>query len=215
MRLLRRLVAVVLACLALTALAQDVSLLPKYGGAPKTTAQKEADARFIAAMDAHFKGDRKAAAEEAARRGWEAVRKGNSEEGMRRFNQAWLLDPGSGQALWGMGAIESQERDTAAGLRLFREAEATVGNDVEFGVDIARAVGFAGAEQRDPALLREAFMRFERMHRLRPQHTNNLQYHTGNYAEAWQKVKLAEATPGRATLDASFLAALQAKMPRP
>ena len=40
-------------------------------------------------------------------------------------------------------------------------------------------------------------------------------YYVGNYAEAWKKVKLAEATPRRAELDPGFIAALQAKMPRP
>lgn len=40
-------------------------------------------------------------------------------------------------------------------------------------------------------------------------------YYVGNYAEAWKKVRLAEATPRRADLDSGFIAALPAKMPRP
>jgi hypothetical protein len=79
----------------------------------------------------------------------------------------------------------------------------------------------AGAETRNEAMLRDAFARFARLHERAPDHTLNLQnwaithFYAGNYAEAWKKVKLAEATPRRAELDRSFIAALQARMPRP
>ena len=50
---------------------------------------------------------------------------------------------------------------------------------------------------------------------------NNLQnwamtlYYTGDYAQAWRKIKQAEATPRGAELDQQFIALLQTKMPRP
>jgi hypothetical protein len=37
----------------------------------------------------------------------------------------------------------------------------------------------------------------------------------GKYSDAWEKVKLAEATPNKGDLDPRFLEALQARMPRP
>lgn len=53
----------------LTAFAEDMNLMPKYGSMPKTEIQKGADAKFLAGIDGFFKGDRKKAAEPAASRG--------------------------------------------------------------------------------------------------------------------------------------------------
>ena len=83
------------------------------------------------------------------------------------------------------------------------------------------AVGKAGAAQKDDALLKDAFDRFERIYRKAPQNTLNLQNWAmtllgiGKYSEAWAKVKLAEATPNKDQLDPRFLADLQSHMPRP
>lgn len=210
-----------LASPAAPALAQDINLLPKYGLAPKNDAQKAADERFIAAIDAQYKGDRKKAAQDVADRGWKALRQGNQADAMRRFNQAWLLDKASGSALWGMAVLEASRGRTEAALKLFAEAEPSMGADLHFAVDHARALGAAGAETRNDKFLQEAFTRFERIHARDPQHTLNLQnwaityFYVGKYADAWKKVALAEATPRAAEIDREFIAALQAKMPRP
>jgi len=206
---------------AQVASAQDINLQPKYGALPKNEAQKAADAKFLASIDAYYKGDRKKAAEDTARMGWQFLRQGNGADAMRRFNQAWLLDNANGSALWGMGAFASDIGETDAALKLFAEAEPLVGSDIDFAADHAKILGIAGAEKHDQALLKDAFARFARVHEKAPQHTLNLQnwaitlFYIGNYAEAWKKVKLAEATPRRAELDPRFIAALQAQMPRP
>lgn len=201
--------------------AQDLSLLPKYGGQSKTDQQRAADAKLFAEMDARFAGDRRKAAGEAASRGWASLRQGDPADAMRRFNQAWLLDPRSGVALWGMGAVQGGKGDLSAAMQLFQEAEPHMGADIDFAVDHARTIGMAAAESNDAALLRDALARFERLHARAPAHTLNLQnwaitlFHAGNYPEAWKKVKLAEATGRRDAIDPAFVAALQAKMPRP
>jgi hypothetical protein len=70
-------------------------------------------------------------------------------------------------------------------------------------------------------MVREALGRFAQLHEKAPQHILNLQnwaitlYLVGDYAGAWRKIVLAEATPRHAELDPKFLAALQSKMPRP
>lgn len=201
--------------------AQDVNLQPKYGSLPKNDAQKAADAKFIASIDDYYKGDRKKGAEDVSSRGWRILRQGNPLDAMRRFNQAWLLDNTNGSALWGMAVIQTGSAKNGESLKLFSEAERLVGNDIDFAVDYAKALGIAGAETKNEALLKDAFARFARLHEKAPQHTLNLQnwaitlFYVDNYAEAWKLVKLAEATPRRAELDPRFLAALQAKMPRP
>ena len=173
-------------------------------------------------MDAEYKGDRKKAAGEVALRGWQFLRQGNPQDAMRRFNQAWLLDAGNGTALWGMAVLQmGAPGKTDEAMGLFAEADRLVGADIDFAVDYAKALGQVGAGSRNQTMLKDAFRRFAQLHEKAPNHTLNLQnwavtlYYVGNYAEAWKKVKLAEATPPRAELDPGFIAALQAKMPRP
>jgi tetratricopeptide (TPR) repeat protein len=210
-----------LSLLASNVLAQDINLLPKYGGQPKNDAQKAADEKFLASIDGYYKGDRKKAAEAAATRGWQFLRQGNAPDAMRRFNQAWLLDSSNGSALWGMAAFEAGSGKLNESLALFAEADRIVGGDIDFAADYAKALGIAGAQTKNQSMLNDAFTRFARVHEKAPQHTLNLQnwaitlFYVGNFGEAWKKVKLAEATPRHAELDPRFLAALQSKMPRP
>lgn len=201
--------------------AEDMSVQPKYGSLPKNDAQKSADAKFIASIDAYYKGDRKKGAEDVSSRGWQFLRQGNPMDAMKRFNQAWLINNTNGNALWGMAAIQAGSGKIDESLKLFAEAEGFVGNDIDFAVDYAKTIGVAGAQTKNQMLLNDAFVRFARLYEQAPLHTLNLQnwaitlFYVGNYAEAWKTVKLAEATPRRDELDPRFLAALQSKMPRP
>lgn len=227
-RMALRVLRSLLACLTIvvfavgTAAAQSGNLLPKYGPQPKNEAQLAADGKFLASVDAEYKGDRKKAAGEVALRGWQFLRQGNPQDAMRRFNQAWLLDAGNGTALWGMAVVQmGAPGKTDEAMSLFAEADRLVGGDIDFAVDYAKALGQIGAASRNEAMLKDAFRRHAQSYERAPNHTLNLQnwaitlYYVGNYAEAWKKIKLAEATPRRADLDPRFIAALQAKMPRP
>ena len=201
--------------------AQDTSLQPKYGSAPKSAPQLATDEMFIASIDEHYKGNHAKAAADVSARGWQLLRAGNVNDAMRRFNQAWLLDHSNGVALWGMAAIQSNTSNTQESLKLFAEAERSIGDDIDFSVDHAKTLGIAGAETKSDSLLNDAFTRFAQLHQKAPQHVLNLQnwaitlFYIGNYAEAWKKIRLAEAAPRRADLDQAFIAALQGKMPRP
>ena len=203
------------------ACAQNINLLPKYGSMPKNEAQLGADKAFFAAIDKHYKSDRKKAAEDVAMRGWQFLRRGNSDDAMRRFNQAWLLDNRNGSALWGMAAVQGNTGKMKESLQLFSEAERFISNDIDFMVDHARAIGFTSVATKNEVLLKDAFGRYEQLYKRAPQHVLNLQnwaivlYSTGNYAEAWKKIKLAEAAPRANELDKKFIAELQKKMPRP
>ena len=70
-------------------------------------------------------------------------------------------------------------------------------------------------------LLQNAFDRFAQIYKKAPKNVLNLEnwaktlFDVGKYAEAWDKVKLAEATPDKGKLDPQLLEALQAQMPRP
>ena len=220
-RILQFLLIAFLILLAGFASADDRNLLPKYGSLPKEESQKSADAAFIAATDEEYHGDRKKASADSAARGWQYLHQGNTADAMRRFNQAWLLNASNGIALWGMAAIEADSGKFDSSLSLFVEAEKLVGADLNFTVDYARALGLAGATLHDEMLLKFAWNRFESNYKKALQNARNLRnwamtlFAIGKYADAWSKVKLAEATPNKGDLDPQFLAELQSKMPRP
>ena len=201
--------------------ADDRNLLPKYGSLPKTKQQEAADAKFIAAIDEQYNGDRNKASMDLALRGWQYLAGHHLDDAMRRFNQAWLLNKGNGTALWGMAAIQADAGKLDESVKLFAEAEKSVGGQLNFSVDYARALGKAGADLHNDAMLKDAFERFKSIYEKMPANTLNLQnwamtlFAIGRYSEAWEKVKLAEATPNGGALDPRFLAALQARMPRP
>lgn len=205
----------------LPAHADDRNLLPKYGNLPKTKWQKEADAVFIKGIDEDYHGDRKKASSDFALRGWQFLRQGDLDTAMKRFNQAWLLNNSNGEALWGMAAIEASAGKMDDSLKLFAEAESFMGDDLNFSIDHAKAVAMAGLERKDDALLKDAFARFDRIYKRAPESVLNLEnwaialFSLARYAEAWEKIKLAEATPDKEKLDRSFVAELEKRMPRP
>lgn len=199
----------------------DRNLLPKYGLLPKTEWQKQADAVFISGMDEDYHGDRIRASQDMALRGWKYLAQGDPDDAMRRFNQSWLLNNNNGTALWGMAAIEASSKKFDESLKLFAEAEKFVGNEMNFSIDYAKALGMVGVETKNDALLNDAVHRFQSIYQKAPQNVLNLQnwammlFRTGKYREAWTKIKIAEATPDKDKLDPRFLAALESRMPRP
>lgn len=143
---------------------------------------------------------------------------------MKRFNQAWLLDNKNGTALWGMAVtVQSIASPTsmATSMDLFAEAEQYKKEDIDFAVDYARAMSFRAIQLKDVTLLSNVLNRYSEISQKAPNHTLNFQnwaitlYQIGNYKQAWEKIKLAEATPRKNELDKKFIEALESKMPRP
>ena len=200
-----------------------INLLPKYGLLPKPPEMLAADQMFIENVTKDAKGDRKAAAVAFAGIGWEYYRKGDRATAMRRFNQSWLLDPQNGFAVWGMAALESNAGHHDSAQKLFEEAETLVPESerLRCKVDHARMLGIASAQSHNPQQLEQALARFAEIYQIAPDFIENLQnwaitlYLHGNYAKAWEIIKLAEKTPKAKQLSQEFLHALEAKMPRP
>jgi tetratricopeptide (TPR) repeat protein len=203
------------------ALAQNINLLPKYGNEEKTPEQKAIDAQFLKGLDDSYKGDRKKASVEIAQGGWQFVAQGNLDNAMVRFNQAWLADNKNGLSIWGMAVVLATSGQFERCLPYFAEADGLIGTNIGFSVDYAKVLGIAGAELNNAAYTNDALIRFAKIHSLQPDNTLNLQnwsitlFYNNKFKEAWDKLKLAEATPDKADIDPNFVAALQAKMPRP
>jgi tetratricopeptide (TPR) repeat protein len=80
--------------------------LPMYGGPDhvKTPYQLEADEKFIQAV-AQKGESREKASQAVAAGGWAFFNKGDLSTAMKRFNQAWLLDPNNPEIYKGFAAI--------------------------------------------------------------------------------------------------------------
>ncbi len=95
--------------------------LPMYGQRTKTPAQVRADKAFIKTVTKGRKS-REDAAEYFAQTGWNSFYKGDKTTAIKRFNQAWLLNPNNQHALWGFAVIAGGRGQIEEAIRLFRMA---------------------------------------------------------------------------------------------
>ena len=94
---------------------------PMYGHLTKTAAQKRADKKYIKYMT---KGGRSrtVAADMPAKAGWDFYYKGDRSTAIKRFNQAWLLDPENQLALWGFAGICQDREQWDKAIKYFEMA---------------------------------------------------------------------------------------------
>ena len=111
----------VLAAWAGAAAALPVNEMPMYGGQPKPKAMRDADAAFIEGS-AQF-GSRAHTSDMSVALGWSYFFERHDIAGaMRRFNQAWLLDPDNGDAFHGFAIlVMERDQDAEAADALFRQ----------------------------------------------------------------------------------------------
>ena len=81
-----------------------INELPMFGKQKKTADQKRADEEYIKYMTRHYRS-RAAGADATAKLGWNTYYSGDCSTAIKRFNQAWLLDPDNQLALWGFASI--------------------------------------------------------------------------------------------------------------
>jgi tetratricopeptide (TPR) repeat protein len=97
--------------------------LPMYGqpGIARPESLKKIDEDVV--RDATFRfGNRQAASRALAEQGWASVRKGMLDIAMRRFNEAWLLNPKNYQAFWGFAAVLSEQGKLAEAIEQLETA---------------------------------------------------------------------------------------------
>lgn len=99
-----------------------INELPMFGDYEPTEWQERANEQFVRMVLPDFDGDRGKAAEHFARTAWNTYYAGDSRTAIRRFNQAWLLDPGNQHALWGFAVVERERGKRDAALRFYRMA---------------------------------------------------------------------------------------------
>ena len=100
---------------------------PMYGSAGKPRKLTEKDQAFIASIEKSGK-TRQAVAKDVIRQAWEAYGKTDYKTAIRKFNQAWLLDPENGDAYHGFALISTvRDKNGDEAEKFFRMAIAKPG----------------------------------------------------------------------------------------
>lgn len=129
-----------------------INELPFYGFREKTPVQLAADERFIADIRAAG-SSREAGAAHFATLGWHLLKDRRPADAARRFNQAWLLDPGASDAVHGMAImVQMRFNDLAYADQLFRAAARLRAPGRNLAADHGRILLIAGRynEARPP-----------------------------------------------------------------
>lgn len=94
----------------------EINLQPEYGNVIKNAGEVEADKKFIETV---LKQDttRRKGSEQLVELGFNYLYRGDIETAMRRFNQAWLVDPKNENAYWGYAVVYFNFNDIQQALK--------------------------------------------------------------------------------------------------
>jgi tetratricopeptide (TPR) repeat protein len=141
---------------------RPINELPMYGGVEKTESQKQADRKLVENTLA-YGITAEEGAERMIARGWQFMDEGQPGMAMRRFNQAWLLDPGNGSSYWGMAAavwnrdaVWDRDKAFIQAESLFLRAEVLLPDNADLQVDFGRLYGHTKKPQEAAARYRRA-----------------------------------------------------------
>jgi tetratricopeptide (TPR) repeat protein len=211
-----------------TAQSDPSDKLPMYGqpAIARPESLKKIDEDLI--RDATFRfGNRQAASRALAEQGWASVRKGILDTAMRRFNEAWLLNPKNYQAFWGFGAVLSEQGKLAEAIEQLETARELVDDPrqrVALLSDLGAVHSSYGARlPADKQLDRArhfviANSRFTESLEMDPNYARSWRewafslYEQERYSEAWVKAKRAMELNSE-PFPAGFLDTLRKKVP--
>jgi hypothetical protein len=206
-----------------------IDQVPMYGGMDRQSVPelKKADDAFIQSVSSAF-GGRESAAKRWVVQAFAFYNHDDLDMAMRRFNQAWLLDPKNPEVYWGFGAV-LHDRGLAFGAYDMEMRAYNLGfRDVSFLADLGRVSALRTADAKDAKVLspeqRTAFIAESESYYVEASKSgeklgyiydswSSAKYWAGDYAGAWEKVKMARANG--APTNGRFLAMLTQKMPEP
>jgi Tfp pilus assembly protein PilF len=241
MKLILALVFCVIAGLSVSAQNVDIATVPMYGGYDSAEF-RAANEKFITSVVAQH-GTRAAAAKEAIRIANQYIVRGDLDMAMKRFNQAWLLDPQNASAFAGFAMLTTMIGKYEEADGYYATAEKLDPKDATLLTDHAllylyRANNLAEPkkffdldqlykEKHDPKWTAAAAPHLARSIELAEKAAVAIPddeathvvlatayFARGNYAQAWQSVKTAESLGGK-KLPAKLIKSLSKYMPRP
>lgn len=208
------------------AVEQPIDQIPMYGGQNRNAnpTLRAADEKLIE-DSTRYSGSREKASGAFVENGFAYYARDDLTNAMRRFNQAWLLDPNNPEVYFGFGVVlHDKGMNCAASAQL--DKAASFGRYVQgLTPDAARLLVLCANEDkslteearaamysRSDLLYTEALAKEPNKGYVHASRATAM-YWRGNYSEAWAEVALARANGGR--LPEKFLTVLSQKMPEP
>jgi tetratricopeptide (TPR) repeat protein len=203
---------------------KPINEMPMYGGVPPTPEIQAANEAFIKQVSDAV-GSRAKAAEISCQKGWILVDQGETATAMRRFNQAWLLDPSFEGPYWGFGAILGMLGDINGSVQMLEKAYAINNHDPRLLTDLGRSLAIRGRQETpQSAPGAAAFKRAEQLFHnalvLNPKYEPVYAqraialFYKEDYVGAWKNAHASQKLGGK-SLDPKFMDALKAKMKDP
>jgi len=189
---------------------------------------KKADENFIAQASALYGGDRSAASDAWIAEGDKHMKDRNLDYAMRRYNQAWLLNPDSFRPYWGFARVATAQHKFDEAFTYFQKAMELINDKYQeaalvcdFGIAYHnKANGIKDDPQEQGRNYDLANQKFKESIEIDPSYPNSWEawafslYHQGKYSEAWVKTKKAKSLDPNIVSE-HFLNMLQEKMPEP
>ncbi|MFZ5565146.1 MAG: tetratricopeptide repeat protein [Thermodesulfobacteriota bacterium] len=207
---------------------QRIDDIPMYGQPemPRPEFLQKADEDLIKKAAKKF-GSREAASDAWAKVADDYFQEGNYHYAMRRYNQAWLLDPQNYWPYWGFGQIMMVRKKYDKAIIYYEKAAALVDDEFQKPAvfnDAGLAYSWWARNQENGTAERDRCFKmanqfFQKSAELDDSYTLVWEawarslYEEGNYAEAWVKVDKARSA-GR-TVHPKLIERLSSKMPEP
>lgn len=200
--------------------------VPMYGGMDRAAVPelKASDEKLIADTTAHY-GSRQKASEAFVDQGFRFYSQDQLGMAMRRYNQAWLLDPDNPQVYWGFGAVLSDREKMCEAMAQFDKALSFNRYITGMYADAARTIALCGTADKsisDPDRKR-LYDRADVLYAEAAAKDLNrgyvyvswatAKYFEEQYAEAWAMVRKGREAGARFAPE--FLRALGSKMREP
>lgn len=206
--------------------AQPIDQVPMYGGMDRASdpSLRAADEKLIADTTRYY-GSREKASAAFVGNGFAYYGRNDLANAMKRFNQAWLLDPNNPEAYWGFATVLHDKGMHCESMHMFEKA-LSFGRYVEgMDPDAARITVLCAVEDKtlSPEAKDALFRRADALYIEALARGANKGYvyasqatayfWRGQYGEAWAAVKLARSNGGQ--LPEQFLGMLRKKMAEP
>jgi Tfp pilus assembly protein PilF len=201
--------------------------VPMYGGMDRSAYPelKAADEKFIADVSREW-GSRENAARAWVDQGFRFYQQDHLGLAMRRFNQAWLLDPTNSEVFWGFGSVLHDQGKNCESMRMINLALArNPPTNQGFYADAGQAVALCAiSDEQLPVaaksrLLDRSEELFRKAEEIEPDKGYvystwaTAYYWREQYSDAWSMVFRARAAGGDCS--EHFLALLRKEMPEP
>ncbi len=169
----------------------EINLRPEYGNVKKDKELLEEDKKFID-FELKQNGTLQKASEELVKLGFSYLYKGDLKTSMRRFNQAWLLNPKNENSYWGFGAIYFTFNDKEEALKQLERGLLINPNSSNILTDKATIYMSFSMDSHKPDYLDKAITIFNQSYKIDPTNKNTLfklsaaYYYKKDYLNAWR-----------------------------